>query len=210
MNRVQRRGSENAAGAGGRRARRARVATLSAALSALLLGAGALMGCSVAEPLTETHTKAAWKERKPVDPDARLAVIAAFRAACLSSSLDLGGADRALAALGYEIDDISETDRRFVKGKTSALLRLQGPQGPSRCSVWDPRIDRFVAIGAVNEALEGVGLRYQPRDLAQLGDPEAHDVRGSALGSDYVSVISIVDGPEGAGLAILKSGKPPS
>ncbi|MEM9725731.1 MAG: hypothetical protein AAF909_09735 [Pseudomonadota bacterium] len=176
------------------------------ALGALALAVSlGLTGCAV-EPEASIAPQPHWKTRKPVDEQARFLVIAAYRSACLDTSLDLGGAERALTALGFSAAAPEGALRRYERGSALAELTvsLGGAAPASTCAVTDPGLDRFAAIDAMDDAIRLAGVRYEPRDLAALGDPDAHDIRGTALGVDYIGIAEIVDSRAGAGLSILK------
>lgn len=145
---------------------------------------------------------------RQVDPEAQITVIKAYRAACLETPLDLAGAEQALLAMGFAPTSQNQEDLRiYAKGDVEAELRL-GPQRPvlvSNCLISSPSLDRDASLAAAETAVAASGLRYEARDLAKLGDPRAHDVRGTAVGSNFWGVVSVIDAKGVGGAALLKT-----
>lgn len=149
---------------------------------------------------------------RATDPDAHTTVIAAYRYACLETPLDLDGAEEALLDLGFQPaptpEDAAIKDLRiFAKGDVEAELRLgiQRPVVVSNCLISSPSLDRDAALAALETSLVASGMRYEARDLARLGDPRAHDVRGTAIGSNFWGVVSVIDVKGLRGAALLKT-----
>lgn len=185
------------------------------ALIGFLSAAAALAGCASVEPeATVSAPPIAQQPPKPVDPAAREAVASAYRAACVSTPLNLDGAAAALEARGFReallVDQPEDgVFRRFLKGDVTAELRLgkRRPAVVSNCLVTSPSLDRDAAREVVLGAVAASGLPYEARDLAALGDPDAHDVLGTAVGSDFWGVVMIVETGEAAGAGMLKTPK---
>ncbi|MEL6978509.1 MAG: hypothetical protein AAGM38_07525 [Pseudomonadota bacterium] len=193
--------------------RRSGLSAYAAAFAALLIaGLGA---CSVVEPeagiAVPESEKGGIYARKPPNPEAGLALVEVYRAVCLETPLDLWGAGGQLSRLGFTLETDNVQDRVYRRGDARVKLSVGGraEAAVSNCVVTDSRLDRYASLEALQTAIEASGMRYEEKDYSALGDPFAHDVRGTLEGADFIGVASLIDLRTGSGAALLKSPKRP-